>query len=146
SAAEWENANSAITVQEKTVYYAFSIDSIIETNSREQLVVNSIEYLKQATPEPQCGDTTRDGFIDIDDIIFLVNYVFTGGPAPEPIETGNVNLQDGIDIDDIIYLINYIFLGGPEPCNPPKNYTKTADKTWTQQDIEKYLQQAINQK
>ncbi|MBU2476106.1 hypothetical protein KKG83_01410, partial [Candidatus Micrarchaeota archaeon] len=144
--AEWPDANASIisysNTNKKIIYFAFSIDSIIEENSKELLVVNSIEFLKQTTIESQCGDTTRDGFIDIDDIIFLVNYVFTGGPAPEPIETGNVNLQDEIDIDDIIYLINYIFLGGPEPCSPPKNYTKTADDSWTINDVEKYLNNA----
>ena len=84
--AEWPDANASIisysNTNKKIIYFAFSIDSIIEENSKELLVVNSIEFLKQTTIESQCGDTTRDGFIDIDDIIFLVNYVFTGGPAP----------------------------------------------------------------
>ena len=64
----------------------------------------------------ECGDADASGSIDIDDIVFLIEYIFSGGPAPDPIEIGDVNCHDGIDIDDPVYLIAYIFLSGPEPC------------------------------
>lgn len=63
-----------------------------------------------------CGDPSKDKFVDIDDILYLINYVFLGGVAPDPEYIGDVNCFDGIDVDDIIYLINYIFLAGPVPC------------------------------
>jgi hypothetical protein len=65
-----------------------------------------------------CGDANGDGSVDIDDIVFLINYVFGGGPEPYPISVGDVNCSGNIDIDDIVYLINYVFGGGPEPCDP----------------------------
>jgi hypothetical protein len=67
-----------------------------------------------------CGDVNHSGNVDIDDIIYIVNYVFTGGPAPDPYEIADVNCADSVDIDDIIYLVNYIFTAGPEPCTPCK--------------------------
>lgn len=64
-----------------------------------------------------CGDCNHDEAIDIDDYVYLNNYVFNSGPAPLPWDSGNVNCADGIDVDDIVYLIAYIFQGGPAPCD-----------------------------
>ncbi|MBU1319992.1 MAG: M4 family metallopeptidase [candidate division Zixibacteria bacterium] len=63
-----------------------------------------------------CGDAEGSGDIDIDDAVYLVGYIFTGGPAPIPIESGDTDCSGEIDIDDVVYLISYIFTGGPEPC------------------------------
>jgi len=61
------------------------------------------------------GDANTSGEVDIDDVVYLINYIFTGGPSPEPYESGDVNTDGLIDIDDVVYLINYLFMGGPEP-------------------------------
>jgi subtilisin family serine protease len=65
------------------------------------------------------GDCNNDGLIDIDDIVYLISYVCSGGPEPVPhYENGNVNCRDedpSVDIDDIVYLVNYVYGGGPEP-------------------------------
>jgi hypothetical protein len=66
----------------------------------------------------ECGDANHSGYTDIDDIIYLVGYIFLGGPAPDPLEIGDVNCLDEVDIDDVTYLVNYVFLGGPLPCDP----------------------------
>jgi len=63
-----------------------------------------------------CGDASGEGSIDIDDVVYLIAYIFSGGPAPEPIEAGDTDCSGGIDIDDVVYLIAYIFSGGPAPC------------------------------
>jgi hypothetical protein len=65
-----------------------------------------------------CGDCNISGSVDIDDIMFLVNYVFLGGSPPVPLGVGDANCIGGIDIDDIIYLVQYVFVGGPSPCDP----------------------------
>jgi len=66
--------------------------------------------------QPACGDVTEDFSVDIDDVVFLITYIFSGGPAPDPLNLGDVNCSDDVDIDDVVYLIAYIFTGGPEPC------------------------------
>ena len=63
-----------------------------------------------------CGDATGDGVVDIDDAVYLIAYIFSGGPAPEPLNVGDVDCTEAIDIDDAVYLIAYIFSGGPVPC------------------------------
>lgn len=61
------------------------------------------------------GDVDGSGGIDIDDIVFLIAYVFGGGPSPDPVEAGDVNCSGGVDIDDIVFLIDYVFSGGDAP-------------------------------
>jgi hypothetical protein len=64
-----------------------------------------------------CGNADGAGTADIDDVVFLINYIFAEGPPPDPIESGDPDCSGGVDIDDAVYLIAYIFSGGPEPCN-----------------------------
>lgn len=65
-----------------------------------------------------CGDADGDGIVNLADAVFLINYIFKGGPPPEPMEIGDVNLDGDVNVGDPVYLVNYIFRGGPEPCNP----------------------------
>jgi hypothetical protein len=61
------------------------------------------------------GDATRDGVIDISDVVYLLNYLFVGGPAPVPLAAGDANSDGIVDASDIVYLLNYLFVGGPPP-------------------------------
>jgi hypothetical protein len=73
---------------------------------------------------PECpdefkvGDADQSGAIDIDDVVYLIAYIFSGGPAPVPcsVTSGDADCTNGVDIDDVVYLIAYIFSGGPAPC------------------------------
>ena len=65
-----------------------------------------------------CGDADRSGDVDIDDAVYLINYIFGGGPPPIPIESGDTDCSGDTDIDDVVYLINFIFGGGYAPCDP----------------------------
>ena len=62
-----------------------------------------------------CGDADGSSAVDIDDVVYLINYIFAGGPEPVPYWTGDADGSTAIDIDDVVYLINYIFSGGPAP-------------------------------
>jgi hypothetical protein len=64
-----------------------------------------------------CGDANSDGGLDISDAVFLISYIFGGGPAPNPLNMGDANCDTSIDISDAVYLISYIFGGGPAPCS-----------------------------
>jgi hypothetical protein len=69
-------------------------------------------------PDFICGDCNEDGSVNVSDVVYLINYLFGGGPEPIPYESGNVNCDSVIDIADAVYLINYIFVGGPAPSCP----------------------------
>lgn len=63
-----------------------------------------------------CGDVNNSSEVDIDDIVYFVSWVFTGGVSPVSFLAADVNCDGVADIDDIVYLVTYIFGGGPEPC------------------------------
>lgn len=61
------------------------------------------------------GDADGSGTVGVTDAIFLINYIFIGGPAPSPLKVGDVNADCHINIADVVYLILYIFSGGSAP-------------------------------
>ncbi|MGB8657796.1 MAG: M6 family metalloprotease domain-containing protein [Candidatus Zixiibacteriota bacterium] len=61
------------------------------------------------------GDANGDKVIDAGDIVYLINYLYRGGPAPNPQAAGNANCDSIIDAGDVIYLVSYLFRGGPAP-------------------------------
>ncbi len=69
-----------------------------------------------ADPQIICGDVNGSGLINISDVVYLINYIFSGGPAPNPIEIGDADCSGLVNISDAVYLVNYIFSGGAIPC------------------------------
>ncbi len=67
-------------------------------------------------PSYVCGDANADAAVDISDVVYLIAYIFSGGPAPNPEAAGDANCDLAVDISDAVYLIAYIFAGGPAPC------------------------------
>ena len=69
------------------------------------------------------GITGPAGEVDINDLTYLVAYMFGGGPPPPCIDEGNVDGLVGpagpIDINDLTYLVAYMFGGGPPPAPCP---------------------------
>jgi Zn-dependent metalloprotease len=63
-----------------------------------------------------CGDPDASGDVDIDDVVYVISYIFSGGAAPNPLLSGDADCSGAVDIDDVVYLISYIFSGGPVPC------------------------------
>jgi hypothetical protein len=61
------------------------------------------------------GDVTGDGLVDASDVIYLLNYLFKGGPAPVPFERGDVTNDGEVSASDIVYLLSYLYRGGPPP-------------------------------
>ncbi|HEX9916666.1 MAG TPA: choice-of-anchor Q domain-containing protein [candidate division Zixibacteria bacterium] len=67
-----------------------------------------------------CGDANGDGQITVSDVVYLINYLFKGGPPPECppqpyLSCGDANCDGKVTVSDVIYLINYLFKGGPPP-------------------------------
>ena len=74
------------------------------------------------------GDINHDGTgPDIADLVYLVNYMFNGGPEPpceDPPGSGyfpecDFNGDFALDIADLVYMVNYMFGGGPPPVPCP---------------------------
>ncbi len=60
---------------------------------------------------PPClvGDADGNGQTSIADAVFLINYIFSGGPAPVSLCAGDADGSGNISIADVVALINYIF-------------------------------------
>ncbi len=65
------------------------------------------------------GDIDHSGDMDIADLVYLVNYMFQGGPAPVCDTEADVDGSTGLDIADLVYMVNYMFQGGPAPVACP---------------------------
>jgi len=74
-------------------------------------------------PEPvssdcvgMCGNVNGDVSVNVSDVVYMINYIFTDGPAPQPIiACMDSNTDASVNIADAFYVLNYIFLGGGAP-------------------------------
>ena len=62
------------------------------------------------------GDLDNDAQITIADVVYLNDYMFTGGPEPVPdLMLADVQCDCAIDISDLVFLVDHMFTGGPAP-------------------------------
>jgi hypothetical protein len=54
----------------------------------------------------------------ISDAVFILNYLFIGGGAPDCMKAADVNDTGTVDLTDAVYLLNYLFIGGAAPAEP----------------------------
>ncbi len=76
------------------------------------------DILIQTSITFMCGDVDNSDHIDILDVIYIINFKYKEGPAPDYFESADVNSDGGINILDAIYLINFKYKGGPDPICP----------------------------
>lgn len=84
----------------------YSVTGIFADSSSFSLV-DSIEVIGHRQ-----GDINRNGRIDITDLTFLIDFIFRGGPSPEPLEAGDANYDGSVSVLDLTLLIDHIFRGG----------------------------------
>ncbi len=93
-------------------YYNFTFRAIDNYSGYDDQLIE-LEVKSQLVLSGKCGDANNDNKINLQDIIYLINYIFKGGPLPFNLDPNN----DGkFNLADVIYLVNHIFKGGPEPC------------------------------
>lgn len=63
------------------------------------------------------GDSADE--VDISDLVYMVDFMFTGGPAPLCRDEADVEASGDIDISDLVYLVDYMFTGGAAPGTCP---------------------------
>lgn len=84
-------------------------------SSQEYIVYQG--FLSRNTSGPLCvaGDADSSGDVDIDDPVFLLAYIFSGGPSPAMVCCSDADGNGGIDVDDVVYLLDHCFSSGPNP-------------------------------
>lgn len=63
------------------------------------------------------GDADGNSLVTISDAVYLINYIFAGGPKPTPELAGDADGTGQISISDAVYAINFIFAGGLSPTS-----------------------------
>jgi hypothetical protein len=86
--------------------------AVTNTDTSNGSLLNGYTYVtRQFDPN---GDTK----VDPSDIFYLVNYLYSSGPAPagaSGMASGDANGDGVVDPADIFYTVNYLFLSGPVP-------------------------------
>ncbi len=62
------------------------------------------------------GNINNAGGITIQDLVYLVNFLFNSGSAPVVPQSADVNCSGTTTVTDLTYLVNFLFNGGPYPC------------------------------
>jgi subtilisin family serine protease len=114
--ASWNNINNAICS------LAVNIDSL-NPGYEGLLGFGLIDPLAtvQQSGSYVCGDINNDGTAtNVEDLNFIVNYVFRGGAIPANLLASNCDGRIGEpNILDLACIVNYIFRSGHSPiCNP----------------------------
>lgn len=76
------------------------------------------------------GDANDDGKVTGGDAVFIIAYIFRGGPEPSCMTAADANHDCRLTVGDSVYIINFIFKGGPPPvCVPCKSSQKRGGLT-----------------
>jgi hypothetical protein len=81
--------------------------------------------LPSGMPVVQNGDVNADGRVNSVDAIYLLGYLYNGGPAPTPlscgtfslVQNGDVNGDGTVCLTDVVCLLTWIHQGGPAPID-----------------------------
>jgi len=90
------------------IYDGLSITPILESGL--------VEFVDQ--PGFKRGNSNGDANVDLGDSLYIVNWLFSGGPQPTCMDSCDTNDDGGVDISDCIFLLNYLFVSGPPPAAP----------------------------
>jgi len=102
--------------------------SIIKTDGTQQVVVvvsqsvppagdyDEYEYEVDEGFQYEEGDANGDASVNIADASYIVNFIFFGGNAPDPLSSADANCDLSTNIADASFIINGIFFGGAKPC------------------------------
>ncbi len=87
-----------------------------EDNTYGWGLIDAYEAVLAAQQSPYvAGDANGDELVALADVVYLINYLYKGGPPPDPLAAGDPNADCIIDIADVVYLLDYLYRGGPPP-------------------------------
>ncbi|MDH4223371.1 MAG: dockerin type I repeat-containing protein, partial [candidate division Zixibacteria bacterium] len=74
---------------------------------------DSLKYIANKMKNAMAGDANGNGEVTVSDVVYLINALFKGGPAPWK-AYADTNGDGAIGVSDVVYLINALFKGGPK--------------------------------
>ena len=103
------------------VYPYFESGKVIVSDMQTGLYVFNTSVSGESCCVGNRGDMNGDGYpaVTVTDAVYLIDFIFRGGPAPACEDEGDVNNDNIVDIDDLIFIIDRICRGGPAPGSCP---------------------------
>jgi hypothetical protein len=104
----------------------------------EQWYHRILRYCGFYRGDVNASDTLELPALDVSDLVYLINWLYKGGPAPQPFADqadvdGQPNPKDAVcpknnvNAGDVVYLINYVWKGGPAPID----YVRFIEQYWS---------------
>jgi hypothetical protein len=111
----------------------------------EQWYKKILRYVGMYRGDVNASDTLDLPSLDVSDLVYLINYLYKGGPAPLPFaDQGNVDgmgpyggpndllcPKNNVDVQDLVYLLNFIYRNGP----PPVDYVRYIEQFWSRPSL-----------
>jgi hypothetical protein len=110
----------------------------------EQWYYRILRYAGFFRGDVNADDTLELPSLDVSDLVYLINYLYKGGPPPEPFaDQGDVNCvpaagakdfdcpKNNVDAADVVYILNYVWKGGPPPCD----YVRFIPQFWSRTSL-----------
>ncbi len=108
------------TISPYTVIADCETEASIEVEGEVTLIGKSSQIPERWIAPPDLaivpGDADLSGYVDIDDVMALIGYIFGGQSLPGSIVRGDTDCSHSVDLDDVIVIIDYMYGGGPSPC------------------------------
>jgi len=88
------------------------------------------EYVLPPEAEFVRGNTNGDSDVDLSDGVWILRFLFQGGPQALCYDSMDSNDDGNVDLSDAPYIFNFLFLGGPEipPPYPLAGMDPTPDE------------------
>ncbi len=111
----FDTTSDTVTYCQALVITELGYDSLKKNVEKARLDMK-LPLAGGCTRKPGNANGDVNQAVNLTDIIFVVNKVFKGGPASNPVCATNAN-GDGTlaNLVDIVYLVNYVFKGGLPP-------------------------------
>lgn len=78
-------------------------------------LINMTAALQMVGEPYMSGDANHDEIVNLLDIMFVISYLYRGGPAPIPLISADADGSGSVTILDLAYLIKYLYKNGPPP-------------------------------
>lgn len=135
--AWWDGTSFSAPIVAGTAALLYSVDSMLTPHDVSAIIESSAINIDSLNPgnvgdlggglvnplgalqileSTTRGDADGSGAIDIDDITYLISFIFSGGNPPTPLYIGDADCSGCVDVDDVVYLIEYVFMSGAAPC------------------------------
>ncbi|MCX6829397.1 MAG: hypothetical protein NT002_08985 [candidate division Zixibacteria bacterium] len=64
------------------------------------------------------GDANNNGLVNIQDVTYMIKFLYQAGPPPPCLDEANVNGFNPLNIQDVTYLIKFLYQAGTPPVCP----------------------------